>query len=78
MGTKFIMSGICLAGLFGPATFAEPPAPARARTAARRVAIPRGSSYLGIAVILLCCSKYAAIAPSPATVAPAHGVRAAE
>ena len=35
-------------------------------------------SYLGIAVILLCCSKYAAIAPSPATVAPAHGVRAAE
>jgi len=51
MGTKFIMSGICLAGLFGPATFAEPPAPARARTAARRVAIPRGSSYLGIAVL---------------------------
>jgi AGZA family xanthine/uracil permease-like MFS transporter len=35
-------------------------------------------SYLGIAVILLCCSKYAAIAPSPATIAPAHGVRAAE
>jgi AGZA family xanthine/uracil permease-like MFS transporter len=35
-------------------------------------------SYLGIAVILLCCSKYAAIAPSPATVAPVHGVRAAE
>ena len=51
MGTKFIMSGICLAGLCGPATYAEPPAPARARTAARRVVMPRGSSYLGIAVV---------------------------
>jgi serine protease Do len=51
MGTKFMMSGICLAGLFGPAIFAEPPAPARARTAARRVIVPRGSSYLGIAVV---------------------------
>ena len=51
MGTRFMMSGICLAGLFGPAIFAEPPAPARARTAARRVVVPRGSSYLGIAVV---------------------------
>jgi len=46
-----MMSGICLAGLFGPAIFAEPPAPVRARTAARRVIVPRGSSYLGIAVV---------------------------
>ena len=51
MGTRFMMSGICLAGLFGPAIFAEPPAPVRARTAARRVIVPRGSSYLGIAVV---------------------------
>lgn len=51
MGTKLMMSGICLAGLLGPATFAAPPAPARARTAARRVVVPRGSSYLGIAVV---------------------------
>src|SRR6266851_4732764 len=51
MGTNFIVSGICLAGLCGPAIFAEPPAPARARTAARRVIVPRGSSYLGIAVV---------------------------
>lgn len=51
MGNNFIVSGICLAGLFGPAIFAEPPAPARARTAARRVIVPRGSSYLGIAVV---------------------------
>jgi len=51
MGTNFIVSGICLAGLCGPAIFAEPPAPARARTAARRVVVPRGSSYLGIAVV---------------------------
>ena len=51
MGTKFMMSGICLAGLFGPAIFAEPPAPTRARTAARRVIVQRESSYLGIAVV---------------------------
>jgi len=51
MGTNFIVSGICLAGLCGPAIFAEPPAPARARTAARHVVVPRGSSYLGIAVL---------------------------
>ena len=51
MGTKFMMSGICLAGLFGPAIFAEPPAPTRARTAARHVVVTRGSSYLGIAVV---------------------------
>jgi serine protease Do len=51
MGTKFMMSGICLAGLLGTATYAAPPAPARARTAARRVVLSPGSSYLGIAVV---------------------------
>jgi serine protease Do len=51
MGTRFMMSGVCLAGLFGSAIFAEPPAPARARTAARRVIVQRESSYLGIAVV---------------------------
>src|SRR5262249_2978630 len=50
MGTNCIVSGICIAGLIGPALFAEPPAPARAHTA-RRVVVPRGASYLGIAVV---------------------------
>jgi serine protease Do len=51
MGTRVIVSGMCFAGLLGTAAFAEPPAPAKARTATQRVVMPKGSSYLGIAVV---------------------------
>ena len=50
MGTKATLLGICLGGFLASAVLAEPPAE-RARPAARRVVVQRGSSYLGVGIV---------------------------
>jgi serine protease Do len=50
MGTKVMLSGICLAGFLAPAMLAQTPAPRARTTAAHRVVVRSGSSYLGVGV----------------------------
>jgi serine protease Do len=49
--TKFFLGTCILAGTVVPGALSEPPATPRARTATSRVALQRGSSYLGIGVV---------------------------
>lgn len=51
MGTRIFVSGICVAGFLAQVLVGEPPADTRVKSAARRVVMQRGSSYLGIAVV---------------------------
>ena len=51
MSIRIFVSGICVAGFLAQVLPADPPADTRAKTEAHRIAMQRGSSYLGIAVV---------------------------
>jgi len=51
MGSKMIVSGICMAGFLAQAAFAEPPDSPRVHTASNRMVVSHASSYLGVAVV---------------------------
>lgn len=51
MGTRVFLSGICMAGFLAQVLAGEPPADTRAKSAATRIVVQHGSSYLGIAVV---------------------------
>ncbi len=51
MSTRILVSVICSAGFLAQALVGAPPADTRDKTAAHRIVMQRGSSYLGIAVV---------------------------